>query len=438
MLGRTIKSKNGQYKLIDVRGSGSMATVYVSRDLGSNRICAIKVLRPEIANQGEFLQRFHREAQILMVLTDPHIVRPVEYGDDGDIHFIVMDYIDGSTLKEQILADAPFSPQRALDAALQAAEGLNAAYTQKKVVHRDIKPQNILVTTKNVIKLTDFGMARAQESVTLTGSNVFMGTPYYVAPEQADDSRNADIRSDLYSLACVLFEMLTGQVPYDGTNAVDVVVKHVRNPIPSACGIVSGLPSAFDSFFQKAMAKSPANRFQTPNDFIHALEELKRLVPAAPGMPFGPSGGPQSTEPMAIAGAYSPPAAGPPPAPPVFPSPVKQQVDSRPLLKPRLTLLPTGQVIQLTAAQAIIGRSDPHRQIYPEVDLSALDTDRMVSRRQARVLQHDGRFFVEDLRALNVTRLNGVPLRPNEERELAEGDILRAGNVEIRFNLRDN
>jgi len=434
MLGRTIKSKNGQYKLIDVRGSGSMATVYVSRDLGSNRIFAIKVLRPEIANQGEFLERFHREAQILMVLTDPHIVRPVEYGDDGDAHYIVMDYIDGSTLKEQILAEAPFSPLRALDAALQAAEGLNAAYTQKKVVHRDIKPQNILVTTKNVIKLTDFGMARAQESVTLTGSNVFMGTPYYVAPEQADDSRNADIRSDLYSLACVLFEMLTSQVPYDGTNAVDVVVKHVRNPIPSACGFVPELPSAFDTFFQKAMAKSPANRFQTPNDFIHALEELKRLVPGFDSPPRA-----QSTGAMQMADAYSPPpvVADYPGPKPSVPSGA-QSPDSRPLLKPRLTLLPTGQIIQLTGPQAIIGRSDPHRQIYPEVDLSALDTDRMVSRRQARVLQHDGRFFVEDLRALNVTRLNGVPLRPNEERELAEGDILRAGNIELRFNLRDN
>ncbi len=430
MLGRTIKGKNGQYKLIDVRGSGSMATVYVSRDLNSNRIFAVKILRPEIANQGEFLERFHREAQILMVLTDPHIVRPVEYGDDDDAHFIVMDYIDGSTLKEQIIADAPFSPQRALDSALQAAEGLNAAYTQKKVVHRDIKPQNILVTTKNVVKLTDFGMARAQESVTLTGSNVFMGTPYYVAPEQADDSRSADIRSDLYSLGCVVFEMLTGQVPYDGTNAVDVVVKHVRNPIPSACGFVPALPAAFDIFFQKALAKSPGNRFQTPLEFIRELEELKQAagVSGAPGE-FRPSGSRITEEMLEAQPAPVATAARPD---------VRPSSSPQGQTKPKLTLLSTGQVVQLTGSQAIIGRSDPHRQIYPEVDLSALDTDRMVSRRQARVLQHDGRFFVEDLRALNVTRLNGVPLRPNEERELYDGDILRAGNIEIRFSLRDN
>jgi serine/threonine protein kinase len=413
MQGRTINGQHGHYKLIDVRGSGSMATVYVSRDLDSNRIFAVKVLRPEIANQGEFLERFHREAQILMFLTDPHIVRPVEYGDDGDVHYIVMDYVDGTTLKEQIIASAPFPVDRAIDVALQAAEGLNAAFMQKKVVHRDVKPQNILVTTKNVVKLTDFGMARAQESVTLTGSNVFMGTPFYVAPEQADDGRNADIRSDLYSLACVLFEMLTGQVPYDGTNAVDVVVKHVRNPVPSVCELRPDLPAALDNFLQKAMAKAPGQRFQTPVEFIQKLEELKQQL------------GPASS----LNGTQNRPSGPPPPL--VAPPPVEVE-------RPRLTLMATGQVIYLTGNQAIIGRSDPHRQIYPEVDLSTLDTDRMVSRRQARVLQHDGRYFVEDLRALNVTKLNGTPLRPNEERELSEGDILRAGNIEMRFSLRDN
>jgi serine/threonine-protein kinase len=251
---RIIKGKQGRYKLIDVRGSGSMATVYVSRDLDSNRIFAVKVLRPEVANQVELLDRFHREAQILMMLTDPHIVRPVEYGDDGDTHYIVMDYVDGSTLKEQIVSSGVFTVDRALDVMLQAAEGLHAAH-ERQVIHRDVKPQNILVTTKNVVKLTDFGMARAQESVTLTKSGVFMGTPYYVSPEQADNSRGADIRSDLYSLACVFFELLTGHVPYEGSNAVDVVVKHVRLPVPSVCERRSELPAAFDEFFSEGNGK---------------------------------------------------------------------------------------------------------------------------------------------------------------------------------------
>lgn len=428
MLGHTIKSRTAQYKLIDVRGSGSMATVYVSRELGSNRVFAVKVLRPEIASQEEFQQRFQREAQILMELSDPHIVRLVEYGEDEDVHYIVMDYIDGATLKEQIIADAPFKPQLALDMAQEAAEGLEAAYV-KRVVHRDVKPQNILVTTSRVVKLTDFGMARALGSVTITENDMFMGTPYYVAPEQAYDAHSADTRSDLYSLACVIFEMLTGQVPYDGTNAIDVVTKRLKTPFPSACGIVPGLPNAFDAFFQRAAAREPEKRFQTPREFIRELEELKQLVGTedAPAE-FMPLGGRNTKE--------MPGEQGGPAYPPVRPG-AKALSGPQTQAKPRLTLLSTGREFQLTGTQALIGRNDPIRKIFPEVDLSTLDTDRMVSRRQARVLQHDGRFFVEDLQALNVTRLNGVPLRPNEERELHDGDILRAGNVEIRFSLRD-
>jgi serine/threonine protein kinase len=420
---RIIKGKQGRYKLIDVRGSGSMATVYVSRDLDSNRIFAVKVLRPEVANQGDLLDRFHREAQILMMLTDPHIVRPVEYGDDGDTHYIVMDYVDGATLKEQIVNSGVFPVNRALDMMLQAAEGLHAAH-ERQVIHRDIKPQNILVTTKNVVKLTDFGMARAQESVTLTKSGVFMGTPYYVSPEQADNSRSADIRSDLYSLACVFFELLTGRVPYEGSNAVDVVVKHVRMPIPSVCERRPELPVAFDEFFQKAMAKAPAHRFQSPLDFIQEVEHLKRQTG------LGVSSGPIAARATNPAEAAQPEA---PQSEPLLPQPPAR---SQP--KPQFTLVATGQKIPMAGSQIIIGRSDPIRRIFPEVDLSTLDVDRMVSRRQARVAQHDGHYYVEDLKALNATRLNGVALPPNEEHELRDGDMLRAGNIEIRFNVRDS
>jgi serine/threonine-protein kinase len=248
-----------------------------------------------------------------------------------------------------------------------------------------------------------------------------MGTPYYVSPEQAHDSKGADIRSDLYSLACVLFEMLTGRVPYEGSNAVDVVVKHVRLPIPSACELRHELPTIFDLFFQRAMAKSPASRFQTPAEFIEEVERLKRDL----GLPS------LGTAPPRVR------ASGPvEPAPPLG-MPVSEPPPPRRKPKPQIALVATGQVIAMEGPQAIIGRSDPHRQIFPEVDLSSLDTDRMVSRRQARIVHHDGHYYVEDLKALNATRLNGVALQPNEEHELQDGDTLRAGNIEIRFYLRE-
>src|SRR5215469_8860751 len=262
-----IKGKHGRYKLIDIRGSGSMATVYIGRDLNTNRLFAVKVLRSEMAEQQEMASRFEREATILTLLIDPHIVRQLEYGRDGTFHYVVMDYIDGVTLKELILADGPFSIQRALDTAHQIAEGLEAAH-KKRVIHRDMKPQNILVSTTNVVKLTDFGMARTLESATITEEGSFLGTPYYVAPEQATDGHSADIRSDLYSLGCIFFEMLTGQVPYESKTALDVILMHLRNPVPSACQLRPTLPRTIDSFLQKAMAKDPSSRFQTPQDFI--------------------------------------------------------------------------------------------------------------------------------------------------------------------------
>jgi serine/threonine-protein kinase len=169
------------------------------------------------------------------------------------------------------------------------------------------------------------------------------------------------------------------------------------------------------------MAKAPANRFQIPNDFIQELEQLKRQ------MGLGVSSGPLGSRSTGAMEAVQPEA----------PQPQRWQAPSRSQPRPQLTLVANGQMIAMTGPQAIIGRSDPIRQIFPEVDLSTLDVDRMVSRRQARIAQHDGRFYVEDLKALNATRLNGVALPPNEEHELRDGDMLRAGNIEIRFNVRE-
>ena len=266
MIGRTIK---GRYKLIDERGRGSFATVYVARDTENNHIYAVKVMHIELSNDDELLARFQREAHILLNLSDPHIVRIVEYGEDNNMHYIVMDYIDGQNLKYHMLTHGPMEPLRALKYARQIAEGLDTAYKQG-VVHRDIKPQNILVNTRDMVKITDFGLARGKETVTLTQSNVFMGTAYYISPEQAESGRSADTRSDLYSVATVLFEMLTGRPPFEGETAVDIVIKHMNENVPSICRLRPDLPLEMDTFMQKALAKSPADRFATPKEFIVA------------------------------------------------------------------------------------------------------------------------------------------------------------------------
>ena len=275
MINRILKDR---YKLIDERGRGSFATVYVARDIKDNRIYAVKVMHIELSNDGDLLARFQREAHILLNLNDPHIVRVVDYGEDNSMHFIVMDYVDGQNLKYYTLTNGPMEVLRALNYAQQIAEGLDTAY-KHGVVHRDIKPQNILINTKGVVKITDFGLARSRETVTLTQSNVFMGTAYYISPEQSESGRSADTRSDLYSIATVLFEMLAGHPPFEGDTAVDIVMKHMNEKVPSICRLRSELPADIDVFLQKAMAKSPNDRYSAPQEFIAALEQLQQRLP---------------------------------------------------------------------------------------------------------------------------------------------------------------
>jgi serine/threonine protein kinase len=406
MIGRVIK---GRYKLIDERGRGSFATVYVARDTDNNHIYAVKVMHLELSNDGELLARFQREAHIHLNLSDPHIVRIVDYGNDNHMHFIVMEYIDGQNLKYHMITHGPMEPLRALNYTRQIVEGLDTAYKQG-VVHRDIKPQNILINSKEVVKIVDFGLARSRETVTLTQSNVFMGTAYYISPEQAESGRSADTRSDLYSVATVLFEMLTGSPPFEGETAVDIVIKHMNEKVPSVCRLRPDLPIDVDIFMQKAMAKVPADRYATPQEFIAALEQLQERIQAMP-----PSK--RVTEPGNEQKAGT---IGPNKAPIV---PPKQA---------RIVVISSGQPIPLTSELMVVGRQDPILGIFPEINLA----DKTVGRRHAYLRNQQGTYTVEDLNALNKTRLNGTTLTPHEERTLKDGDILRFGSVEVRFELR--
>lgn len=409
MLGRVIK---GRYKLIDEIGRGSFATVYIVRDTKTNRIFAMKAMLNEIADDGELLARFQREAHILLTLHDPHIVCIFEYGDERDLHYILMDYIDGQNLKYHTLTSGPMEPARALDYARQIAEGLDAAY-KNGVVHRDIKPQNIVINSQGEVKITDFGLARSRETVTLTQSNVFMGTAYYIPPEQAESGRSADIRSDLYSVAAVLFEMLSGHPPYEGDTAVDIVVKHMNDKVPSICSIRPELPRELDQFMQKAMAKLPADRFSTPREFVNALEKLQELIPTVPIDRQDTAERPPLVE---------------------HDDEGKDEREQRATVpkQARFLVLSNNQTIPLTGELMVVGRHDPVLGINPEINLA----DKTVGRRHAYVRFQQGRYTVEDLNALNKTRLNGVVLMPYEERTLKEGDILRFGSVEVRFELR--
>jgi serine/threonine protein kinase len=404
MLGNVLKNR---YKLIDERGSGSMATVYIGRDLENNRLYAVKVLSRQAAAESELVERFEREFELLSRLSGPHVVSPVDFGKDKGCLFIVMDYVDGHTLKHAVLTDGALPIDRAVDAAEQAAAGVSAAW-EKGIVHRDIKPQNLLLAVDQTVKLTDFGLARSHESRDITVTGFFVGTPFYVAPEQVENSRKADVRADLYSLGCVFFELLTARVPYDGEHAWDVVMQHINGPIPSARALRPDLPPEYDAFFVRALAKDPAGRFQTPRAFVEAMAAL----------PQPPRRGAEAARAASrsIAGA-------------VAMQPFEEEIVA-------VLAAPDGPPLLLTASDLIVGRSDPQRGFFPDVDLIALDPQQTVSRRHARITHRADQYFVEDLNAFNRTRLNGVQLEPHQEVELHAGDGMRLGNVDLRFELR--
>jgi serine/threonine protein kinase len=304
----------------------------------------------------------------------------------------VMDYVDGHNLKHAILTSGAFPVRTAVDVIQQAAGAVNAA-AEQNIVHRDIKPQNLLLSVENVVKLTDFGLARSHESRDITVTGFFVGTPFYVAPEQVENSRRADTRADLYSLGCVFFETLTGRVPYDGEHAWDVVMQHINAPIPSPGQLRPELGPEFDAFFRRALAKDPTKRFQTPQEFMQALDAL----PVAPvAAPAGQS--------MSGAGLF--------------------------------LSATSGQKLPLTAPDMVIGRSDPLRGHKPDIDLLPLDPSQTVSRRHARLSQREGRIYIEDLNAYNRTRVNGTMLVPHQEIEVHPGDTIRLGNVELRLEAR--
>jgi len=380
----------GRYKLIDEIESGSFGTVYIARDMESNCLYAAKIMHPEHARDSSLTSRFQREAYILQGLSDPHIVRIIDYGNDGDVYYIVEEFVDGQSLKYYITTSGRIEPLRALNYTKQIAEGLEAAH-KHGVVHRDIKPQNILINNVGIVKITDFGMARGEDTATITGTDEFMGTPYYISPEQVDSGHLADTRSDLYSLAVVFFEMLTGRPPFEGGSIIDIIIKQKKERVPSICRIRPNLPADMDAFFQKALAKTPASRFQTPHEFISALEQLQKQVQASV-------------------------------SPPHMKVPVRQGY---------LIVLATGQSIPLTWELMLVGRQDPKVGIFPEINL----TDMKVGRRHAYLRNRQGTFTIEDLNSTNKTRLNGVTLMPNQEYPLKDGDLLRFGSVEVRFEL---
>ena len=262
-----------RYQIIKTLGEGGMANVYLAHDTILDRNVAVKVLRGDLATDEKFVRRFQREALSASSLSHPNIVEMYDVGEDDGQYYIVMEYVDGKTLKQILKQRGKLSITEVVDIMLQLTDGMAHAH-DAYIIHRDIKPQNIMILSNGMIKITDFGVATAMNSTQLTQTNSVMGTVHYLPPEQAQ-GKGSTIRSDIYSMGIMMYELLTGLVPYKGENAVEIALKHLKEPLPSVRKINANIPQSVENVIIKATAKNPKNRYVDARE-MH--EDLKTVL----------------------------------------------------------------------------------------------------------------------------------------------------------------
>jgi eukaryotic-like serine/threonine-protein kinase len=276
---------SGRYRLEAKLGSGGMSTVYLARDTTLDRPVAVKVMHREMSEQADQLERFRQEARAVAKLSHPNVVSVIDAGEDGGYPYIVFEYVEGETLKARINRIGALDTQEALAYAIEIARGLTVAHA-RKMVHRDIKPQNVLIDAEGRAKLTDFGISRQLEQDGMTATGRVLGTTDYVAPEQAM-GHGADQRSDIYALGVVLFEMLTGGVPFEADSQVGVAMKHVNEELPDVQAERPELSAATALVVERATAKDPAKRYADIGEMIDDLSTALEVEAARAGSTTG-------------------------------------------------------------------------------------------------------------------------------------------------------
>src|SRR5581483_893282 len=294
------------YQLLERLGVGAMGAVLKAIKKDTNETVALKILKPELAKDVEFVQRFNREALAVQALHHPNIIRAVQIGKSGDYHFFAMEFVDGESASKIIKSRGKMPERLTLSVVRQIASALDHAW-KNQIIHRDIKPDNIMVTRDGVAKLTDLGLARTvKQQSTLTITGVVMGSPAYISPEQATGEKNLDTRSDIYALGASLYHMLTGEVPYDGDSPLQVMLRHMNDPLPD---VRKKEPSASEGtrrLIFKMMAKRPEGRFQSPRELHDAIAQVERHLAGGPPPPFL-----QTPSQVAVAAAAGMPMASP-------------------------------------------------------------------------------------------------------------------------------
>jgi serine/threonine protein kinase len=406
----------GGYSLAQELGKGGMAVVYKAYQPKLERWVAVKVLDPlYTSKESDVLTRFRREARAIAALRHPNILTVYDYGEEEGLAYIVMEYVEGGTLKDRLKGE-PFEWQRAVKLGMAVGRALAYAHEQG-IVHRDVKPANILLPSEDWPLLADFGLIKLQQAVqALTQPGMTLGTPDYTSPEQAL-GETADHRADIYALGCVLFEMVTGRMPFQSQKAFELLLMHASEPPPYPRDLVPGIPEPVEAAILKALAKSPDDRYARMNDMVADLE----LAWAA-----------------SLATGYMPPEAAAPASETAQPTTV-MQIDSLQaiLTGPRFTVLGTGGLLPIPSKdEVVIGRADPRSKSNPDIDLSTYGgSSAGVSRQHARLLRQPSGWLIEDLRSTNGTYVNNQPVLPARPAPLNDGDSVRCGQLVLTFHV---
>jgi len=415
LVGKTIK---GRYRLYDQLGVGGSAAVFLARDVGTGRIAVIKIIHPHLV-ESKFIARFLREIKVLQQASSSHIVEIYDYGinhvqDDlpTPVSFIAMEYVEGLTISSIVERLGSLSETNALSLARQITQALGEL-NRLGVVHRDIKSQNIMVTADNVAKIIDFGVAKNLSEQTITGTDVFAGTLSYASPEQLKDSRNVDVRSDLYSLGVVLSECVTGKVPPRNRKGQHMFLDARPDATAPARSRTNGPARSTTELIQRLVTLDPAERYPSPEDLITDINRLSDVaVPLSLpwdtlGVRHGSGGIQQSTSQFVDRGCF--------------------------LLSER------GDKISLKRREIVIGRSAPSDDTWvPDVDVRqlALEKAKTVSRFHCRIfVPDDGIYRLMDMGSFNGTWVNGRRLESKEAVSLGDGDQIHLGGIAFKFHI---
>lgn len=391
MIGKTLKN---QYQIYDQIGEGSIAKVYVGRDTATNRIVAVKVIHPHLAAEGKFLEHFAHEARRIQQLSSEHVVEVYDFGMEGEACFIVLEFVQGWALSRLIKTHGVLGMEEALGICRQIALCLEEA-EGNQIVHQDVRPANILVTWEGQAKLADYGITPSLLETGITLAEVGR-SPDYMSPEQAE-GQPLDIRTDVYSLGASLYEMLAGEPPYTGDSPVDIVMQHLRAPIPKVSDVREDASPELDALIAGCLAKKAPERF-TPTELISAIEALLPPLPEAP-----------RKRPVAPEAAVS---------------------------ETAILVSPSGREYIITGMVALIGRSDPRTGLRPDVDLSAEEYGRTVSRRHAFIKRSGTDWYIEaNPRVRNPTLVNGEVVPREGQVLLQHGDVVQLGGVKLTFKL---